>query len=245
MEIKQYQSPNKMSRNGWKPDLIVFHISEGYFESGIGWLCNPKSQASAHFFVSKQGEIAQMVDIREAAFVNGTSIKEADNRHYSHASSYFVRDRRTNANYYTIGIEHEGFYKDTHGELTDEQLKATIWLTGYIKEQIRQIYGTDIKLDREHILGHCEVNPITKPHCPGEDFPFNEIVDFYNKKEEIEVEKEIVPQWKINGEKYLREMGYLSSEHDPLETLDMGTLGIILQNFNKQAAISAKTIINK
>lgn len=236
MEIKQYQSPNKMSRNGWKPDIIVCHISDGYFESGIGWLCNPKSQASAHFFVSKLGEIAQLVDIREAAFINGTSTMNTDdNRHYSHSSSYFVRDRKTNANYYTIGIEHEGFYADTHGKLTDEQLQATIWLTGYIKEQVKEIFGTELQLDREHILGHCEVSPITKPNCPGEEFQFDEIINFY-KKEEIEVADKTAPQWKVDGEKYLREMGYITSEHDPLEVVDMGTLGVILQNFNKKAA---------
>ena len=39
-----------------------------------------------------------------------------------------------------------------------------------------------------------------------------------------------VPEWKINGEKYLRDKGISTSQHDPLETVDFGTIGILLKN---------------
>ncbi len=42
-----------------------------------------------------------------------------------------------------------------------------------------------------------------------------------------------VPEYKINGEKYLRDMLYITSKHDPLEIIDFGTLGIILMNYDK------------
>lgn len=38
------------------------------------------------------------------------------------------------------------------------------------------------------------------------------------------------PQWKLDGENYLRKNGFINNSHDPLEVLDYGALGIILQN---------------
>lgn len=176
MKIDIKTSPNSMSRNGWIPDIIVAHISEGFYDSGIDWLCKPSTQASAHFFVSKLGNITQLVDIRLAAWVNGTTSSKTDKRFYGNSTSDIVRDRQTNANYYCIGIEHEGFYTDGHGRLTTEQETATVWLLQYIKQQVMEIYGTDIKIDREHFLGHYEITPITKPHCPGEEYQFDSII---------------------------------------------------------------------
>lgn len=169
-------SPNKMSRKGWKPDMIVSHITEGSYSGAVSWLMNPKSGASSHFVVSKKGEITQLVDIREAAWINGTSVKIADSNHYSKSALQLVRDRKTNANYYTIGIEHEGFFREQKGALTSEQLKATIWLHKYIIAEVKKIFGIDIPIDRQHIVGHYQVDPIRKPNCPGVNFQFDEII---------------------------------------------------------------------
>lgn len=45
--------------------------------------------------------------------------------------------------------------------------------------------------------------------------------------------QDFCPQYKKDGELYLRDMLYTTSEHDPLELVDFGTLGIILMNFNR------------
>ena len=175
-KIDRNYSPNKTSRNGWKPDVIVSHITEGNYAGAVSWLCNPQSKASSHFVVSKKGQITQLVDIKDAAWINGTSTDVSKSNHFSKSSLKLVRDRKTNANYYSIGIEHEGFFKDAKGALTPEQLKATIWLHKYIREEVKRIYGTDIPLDREHIVGHYQIDPIRKPNCPGSAFQFNEII---------------------------------------------------------------------
>lgn len=175
-KIRQKKSPNKMSRQGRKPDMIVSHIMEGYYETGIGWLCNPQSQASSHFVVSKKGEITQLVNIRESAWVNGTSTDSKKNNHYSKSSLKLVRDRKTNANYYTIGIEHEGFSNQGQGKLTPEQFKATVWLHKYIITEVKKIYGVDIPVDREHIVGHYQIDPIRKPNCPGKAFQWDDLI---------------------------------------------------------------------
>ena len=187
-KIVQKPSPNQSDRRGWKPDMIVNHVSEGYFESGIGWLQNPVSKASCHFFVSKKGGIAQLVPIERMAWVNGTSTKASAGNYYGKSKLKNVRDRKTNANYYTVGIEHEGFsYKDGSGALTDAQLKATIWLHSYIIAEVKRIYGVDIPLDRDYIVGHFEVDPIRKPNCPGKNFPWDKLMQELrnNKVEEM------------------------------------------------------------
>lgn len=176
-KIIQKQSPNKMSRQGWKPDMIVSHITEGSYAGAVSWLCNPKSQASAHFVVSKKGEITQLVDIREAAWINGTSTDSKKSNYYGNSSLKLVKDRKTNANYYTIGIEHEGFSKDGQGKLTKEQLGATIWLHNYIIDEVKKNYGIDIPLDRDHIVGHYQISPRSKPNCPGSDFQWDELIN--------------------------------------------------------------------
>lgn len=175
-KIERKNSPNKSSRQGWKPDMIASHITEGSYAGAVSWLCNPSSQASSHFVVSKKGEITQLVDIREATWTNGTSTDPKKNNHYSKSSLKVVRDRKTSANYYTITIEHEGFSNQGQGKLTDIQLEASIWLHKHIVKEVKRIYGIDIKLDREHIVGHYQIDPIRKPNCPGKDFQWDELI---------------------------------------------------------------------
>lgn len=176
-EIIKKSSPNKMSRKGWKPDMIVSHITEGSYAGAVSWLCNPKSGASAHFVVSKKGEITQLVDIKEAAWANGTSTDPTKKNFYGNSSLEIIRNRKTNANYYTISIEHEGFYKDGYGALTPEQLEATIWLHRYIIDEVKKIYGIEIPIDREHIVGHYQIDPIRKPNCPGKAFQWDKLIE--------------------------------------------------------------------
>lgn len=54
----------------------------------------------------------------------------------------------------------------------------------------------------------------------------------YDEEADQMIAKEC-PQYKKDGEKYLRDMLYITSEHDPEEVIDFGTLGIILMNYNK------------
>lgn len=180
MEIKQINSPNKYNgRNGWIPDLIVCHITEGNFEGAVSWLCKESTEASSHFVVAKDGRVVQLVPISDGSWCNGTSNKVSDKRYYKNSTLDIVKERKTNANYYTVTIEHEAFSKD-NGALTEEQTNATIELIKYIKNEVKKIYGTEIILDRNHIVGHYEINPITKPNCPGNKFPFDKIIKCLN-----------------------------------------------------------------
>lgn len=176
MNITQDTTPNQGSREGWKPDVIVFHIADGTYGGTISWLKNPKSQVSAHFVLGKEGQVTQLVPLDRMAWCNGTSLKQGDSRYYGKAASGLVKIRTTNANYYTVSIECEGFYRETHGTLSDAQLTGAVQLVQWIRAELKRIYGVEIPLDRQHIIGHDEVTPITKPNCPGEQFPFEEIL---------------------------------------------------------------------
>lgn len=174
MQIVQQPSPNFSSRQGNVPDIIVNHIAEGTYEGTISWLRNSKSGVSAHFVVSKDGDITQLVALDRSAWANGTS--NNGTTAHSLATNHYVKERKVNANWYTISIEYEGYYKVNHGALTTKQLTASIWLHKYIISEVQRLYGVTIPLDRNHIIGHSEINPKTKPNCPGEKFQFDSII---------------------------------------------------------------------
>jgi len=174
LNIIQKPSKNYNSRYGHKPDMIVDHITAGSnVTSAINEFTN-NDRASSHFIVDNYtGTIYQCVDIRNAAWGNGTSVEATSNKFYGHSTLEKVRNRKTNANYYTISIEHVNV---SGGVLTPVQLAATIELHKYIINEVKRIYGVDIPVDRTGVVGHYEISPITKPSCPGKYFPFDQII---------------------------------------------------------------------
>lgn len=166
------KSPNYMSRCGWKPDMIVNHVAEGTFYGTISWCCNKNSGVSCHYVSGKNGEIENIVDLDKAAWCNGTSTDSGAKYDYRRSTNRLVKERKTNANYYTISIEHEGFsYKDGCGALTEAQYNAVLNLH---KELITKY---NIPVDREHIVGHYEIAPKEKPNCPGPQFQWDRLMN--------------------------------------------------------------------
>ena len=178
MNIRQMPSPNqrerycKKTKKTFSPQIIVCHIMEGYYESGIGWLRNPASSASAHFVVSKKGEISQLVDILNMAWTQGVGVNPTN----VIAKSKMPAD----PNAYCISIENEGFYYENKGALTEAQLAANIWLIGYIISEVKRRFNVIIPADREHIIGHYELCPLRKPNCPGQNFQWDKIINALN-----------------------------------------------------------------
>ncbi len=71
-----------------KVKVIVVHTTQGSYSGTLSWFQNPKAQVSAHYVVSKNGDIMQMVHEKDVGWHVGSE------------------------NGYTIGIEHEGFVDD-------------------------------------------------------------------------------------------------------------------------------------
>lgn len=177
MNLTKRVSPNRNTRrSGWRPDIIVNHITDGAYFGAVEWLCNPKSGVSAHFVVAKDGRITQLVELTDTAWANGTKTDASDNRYFGFSKVDAVRARKVNANSYTISIEYEGFSKDGQGVLPEAQLAAGVELVQHIRAEVKRLFGVDIPADRQHIVGHCDIVPKWKPNCPGAKFPYDEII---------------------------------------------------------------------
>ncbi len=102
-------SPNfdVMSRKPPDVTVIVIHTTEGTYASAINWFESTASQVSAHYLISKTGEITQMVLEKDKAW---------------HVKA---------ANSYTIGIEHEGMIEDPNW-VTEPMLDASAQLCCYL-----------------------------------------------------------------------------------------------------------------
>jgi len=119
-------------------DMIVIHDTEGSFASAVSIFQDPARQASAHYVVSKTGQIAQMVLEHDIAW---------------HAGNW---DYNTRA----IGIEHEG-YAWTPGTFTNSEYQASAQLAASICSR----WG--VPMDRQHVIGHNEVPDPNNPGLFG------------------------------------------------------------------------------
>lgn len=123
------RTPNKTDTNRTARTIqgIVIHDTEGSFASSIRTLQNPRVDGSAHFVVSRTGEIVQLVPVTDVAWQAGD--------HWW--------------NLHAIGIEHVGHAR--YGGYTDAEYRASAELVAYLAHR----WG--IPLDRSHVIGHDEV----------------------------------------------------------------------------------------
>lgn len=162
---------NKGSRNGKIPQLIVLHIADGTYEGTKAWEMNSASQTSSHFIVGQDGKICQVVPIEYAAWTQGV---------VNGATSSVVKKLGGNPNQYCVSIECEGYYSKTQGALTEAQLESVVWLIQYIQDYVLKNFSHTIPSRRDYIIGHCEINSVTRPNCPGQLFPWSELMSRLN-----------------------------------------------------------------
>ncbi|MGH3002896.1 MAG: N-acetylmuramoyl-L-alanine amidase [Gaiellaceae bacterium] len=109
---------------------IVIHSTEGRFVGSVRFLQRAHTRGSAHFVVSRTGQIVQLVPVTDVAW---------------HAGNAWW-------NLHSIGIEHEGWAD--RGGFTTAEYRASAKLVAYLAHR----WG--IPLDRKHIIGHYQVpNP--------------------------------------------------------------------------------------
>jgi len=141
-------SPNFWKgRKGQKPEAIVIHITDGTAQSCINTFTNPASQVSAHYLVTKTGELISFVREADAAWHAGRIQKP----------TWPLLKQGVNPNLYTIGIENEGKNND---KPTIPQAIACAWL-------VRKICASwTIPLDLGHVVPHRAIN--SSKICPGD-----------------------------------------------------------------------------
>lgn len=144
----------RSGRQGFKPEAIVIHISVGSQTSCDNTFLNPRldQPRSAHYSVSKAGEVHQYVQEADTAFHAGNVVAPS----WSLIRS-FQPGKYINPNFYTIGIEHEGFPDD---EWPAAQYDASRVLIAEIRMRFSAITA-----DRDHIIMHREIR--ADKSCPG------------------------------------------------------------------------------
>ena len=177
MEIEWAPSPNYgKGRKGRKIIAIVSHITAGTFPGCLSWMRNPQAKASAHYLVTRQGKIYQMVRDEDTSWHAGAVNKP----------SWPLYDG-SNPNRYTIGIEHEALPGE---RLTEMQYQATLWL----HKQLIARHG--IPIDEGHIIGHYRIDSVNRPNCPGPGFPWQRLFSDLKGSEEVVYKTfEDVPNW--------------------------------------------------
>ena len=154
-------SPNRTSRKGSVPDVICCHQSNAPIQDRLRVYSDPKSMESVHFAVAKSGAVYQIAEIGFSAMAFPHPEEEPLCR--------TVRERLAAPDRYTVSVE---FENEKSGILTIAQYRAGWEVFLSVIDGIRKIYGGFL-LDREHFIGHYEIEPSEAPNCPGIDFPLN------------------------------------------------------------------------
>src|SRR6266446_9525284 len=130
----------RAGRHGKTPEAIVIHIMDGTLSGTAAWFNNSIDKVSAHYGIGKAGQVDHYVAETDTAFHAGV---------VDHPSCQLVIGTPAlNPNYYTIGIEHEGFASD---DWPEEQFNSSSLLIA----EIARRWG--IVIDREHIVAHHEI----------------------------------------------------------------------------------------
>jgi|GEM_PF-4946378 len=145
-------------RNGRQIIGICYHIAEGSRKSVESWFQSKKSSASSHFLVCRNGEVVQFVAEEDAAWTQGDVA----------AVTWPLYDPKVNPNLVLLSVEHEGY---TQNPWTEEMYQADLALTLHLCERFA------IPPRRPYLLGHNELNGKTRPHCPGDNFPWERLIN--------------------------------------------------------------------
>lgn len=175
MEIIKNICKNWSERDGYKPEVIVVHISAGSLTSMTDWFNTPNSQASAHYGIGKDGTILQYVEEDKKAWscgrVNNPSFK--------------LYKPGINPNLYTINIENEGM------DLDKAPLEQMRKLCELIKD-IAKRWG--IPCDRDHIIGHFQIDAINRPYCPSPDHSIMDEIVLLLKEDTVAVPRKLLEE---------------------------------------------------
>lgn len=115
------------SRTAADISYVVIHKIEGSYSGCISWFQNCSAQVSAHYVVSKYGEVTQMVREEDVAW---------------HAGNW-------DYNLMSVGIEHEGYTNSD--DVTDAEYQGSAALTRDVCDR------NGIAKNRTYIIGHNEV----------------------------------------------------------------------------------------
>lgn len=148
------QSPN-FNERALPISMVVLHYTEMKpVEAALGKLTNPDAGVSAHYLISEEGVVTQLVSEQQRAW---------------HAGASYWRGIK-DVNSASIGIEldhpgHDGGYRP----FSDAQFEALVPLVARIVK--------DHDIARANVVGHSDVAPMRKID-PGELFPWDRLAEY-------------------------------------------------------------------
>lgn len=144
--VAQKPSPNHGGQI--VPELVVIHYTGDHGTGGLNWLTQKGSGVSAHLWISKKGEVIQLLPFNVCAWHAGKS----------------EYDGRPGCNNFSIGIENQG----VGNFWPDEQIEAN----RAIIEALSEAYQI------EDIVGHEDVAiPAGRKVDPGQNYPWEKVVE--------------------------------------------------------------------
>lgn len=135
-------------------DMIVLHYTGmRTFDAALTRLTDPASRVSAHYAVSKSGDVFRLVDEEKRAWHAGVS--------------YWRGETDTNGRSIGVEIENAG-HEFGYAPFPDEQIASVVELCRDIIERRR--------IPAVNIVGHSDVAP-TRKSDPGELFPWKTLAE--------------------------------------------------------------------
>ncbi len=201
-----------------RPLVFVDHIMGGFKSTmdNHAWL--EASGISAHFGIGKDGSISQYVSIFEAAYCQGlvgrTSVNdrrgidlynranprlaqiemEAASNWHSAGNNWTLSIGSANAwNIRAISTEHEG--QNQNDPWTDAMVEADVAVKRWCNQELVANGYAPIPYSTEGIVGHCDIDHINRPYCPGPGRPLDLIISLLNDQPIEEDDDMASPVW--------------------------------------------------
>ena len=157
-----------VGRSGHAVTAVVLHIAAGPMTAVFPTFNNPGGLASAHFCVGKDGRLEQYVSINDTAYAVGMRYSNGrwfNPRGIACNPSWQGLQPPYNPNLYTISVEHEGQPED---QWTSPMYDANNRLLQWLARQLSAVQSQPFQyVVHQSLIGHSEIDPIDRPHCPG------------------------------------------------------------------------------
>ena len=118
-------------------EYVILHYTDQDFETSVDSLCSKEKGVSAHYLISEDREVLNLIDDEHIAWHAGTG------NSWWHGRDYI--------NTFSIGIE---IVNLGHGAFTAVQMKSVIELCHHLKEKYN--------IPRENFIGHSDIAPHRK-----------------------------------------------------------------------------------
>ena len=151
--IETFKSPNFNERkaNHQLTYLILHYTAMASYQEVLEYICEKRNKVSAHFLVTKKGDIFYLVNLKKRAWHAGQSYWQG------------LKDLNSNS----IGIEIDNSGHHIHNE---EYNHVQIEILCKLIKKLE----LDYNIPPKNVLGHSDIAPFRKID-PGEKFPWYEL----------------------------------------------------------------------